>query len=131
MSGHEPQHVRHGFLVPISLSLDDAGERYACEPAAVTTPETLYGRRWALMVIERARHASRRVAAATARASVRGAPQLSARHGPAPWIRSVAATLAISEGAVNTAVHRLRRQFRTQLQQDIAETVADPSEMED
>jgi len=32
---------------------------------------------------------------------------------------------------VNTAVHRLRRQFRTQLQQDIAETVADPSEMED
>jgi RNA polymerase sigma-70 factor (ECF subfamily) len=37
----------------------------------------------------------------------------------------------MSEGAVKTAVHRLRRRFRSQLRTDIAETVSDASEIDE
>jgi hypothetical protein len=37
----------------------------------------------------------------------------------------------MSEGAVRTAIHRLKRRFQTGLRQEIAETVSDPSEVED
>jgi len=40
----------------------------------------------------------------------------------------VAAELKMSEGAVKTAVHRLRRRFRTLLRERIAQTVAHPEE---
>jgi RNA polymerase sigma-70 factor (ECF subfamily) len=36
----------------------------------------------------------------------------------------------MSDGAVRVAVHRLRRQFRDALVDDIAETVSDPSDVD-
>lgn len=44
---------RGGGVTTVSLTLDHAEERYAGEPADVTTPEMLYERRWAISVIER------------------------------------------------------------------------------
>ena len=45
--------------------------------------------------------------------------------------REVADTLATSEGAVTTAVHRLRQRYGRCLRAEIAETVADPAEVGD
>ena len=42
----------------------------------------------------------------------------------------VAKTLRMSDGAVRVAVHRLRRQFRDALVEDIAETVSDPADVD-
>jgi RNA polymerase sigma-70 factor (ECF subfamily) len=42
-----------------------------------------------------------------------------------------AARLAMSEGAVKTAVHRLRRRFQVQLLRKVTETVSDPDEVDD
>ena len=39
--------------------------------------------------------------------------------------------LGVSEGAVATAVHRLRQRYGTCLRAEIAETVADPTEVDD
>ena len=43
----------------------------------------------------------------------------------------VAARLNTTEGAVRTAIHRLRRKFQARLRHDIAETVSDPADIED
>ena len=42
-----------------------------------------------------------------------------------------AARLAMSEGAVKTAVHRLRRRFQTELQHRVAETLSEPDDADD
>ena len=43
----------------------------------------------------------------------------------------VAVELAMTEGAVKTAVHRLRRRYRQLLREEIAQTVAGPEEIDD
>jgi RNA polymerase sigma-70 factor (ECF subfamily) len=123
---------RGSGVAPASLSLDHAEERYGREPAGVMTPETLYERRWALTVIERALASLRQEWQRQQRE-----PEFEALRrcllGSAPpgGYAAVAATLSMSEGALKTAVHRLRRRFRMQLRQDIAETVSGPDEIED
>ena len=42
----------------------------------------------------------------------------------------IARTLGMSEGAVKVAVHRLRRQFRDALIEEISETVSDPADID-
>ena len=44
---------------------------------------------------------------------------------------SAAAELGMTEGAVKTAVHRLRRRYRQLLRDEIAQTVAGPDEIDD
>jgi RNA polymerase sigma factor (sigma-70 family) len=123
---------RGSGVAPVSLSFDHAEERYAREPADVTTPETLYERRWALTVIERAlatlrhewRQRQREHEFDALRSSLLGT-------APPGGYAAMAATLAMSEGAVKTAIHRLRHQFRMQLRRDVGETVSEPREIED
>jgi len=123
---------RGGGVAPVSLTLDPAEERYAREPADVTTPEMLYERRWALTVIERVFSTLRHEWQQQQREQEFEALR-SCLLGTAPpgGYAATAAGLAMSEGAVKTAVHRLRRRFRTQLRQDIAETVSEPGEIEE
>jgi RNA polymerase sigma factor (sigma-70 family) len=125
--------VKHGggaVLVPIEL--DDAEQRYAVEPSTTETPETLYERRWALMVIDRALAAVRREWRANGREREFDALK-SCMLGrvPAGGYTSVAAELSMTEGAVRVAVHRLRRRFQSQVKRDIAETVSDPALVDD
>ena len=123
---------RGSGVAPVSLSLDHAEERYAREPADVTTPEMLYERRWALTVIERVfstlrqewRRRQREHEFDALRSSLLGT-------APPGGYAAMAATLAMSEGAVKTAIHRLRHQFRMQLRRDVGETVSEPREIED
>ena len=75
---------RGGGVAPVSLSFDHAEERYAREPADVTTPEMLYERRWALTVIERVspRFATNGGGSSGSRNSMRSAVVCSARRRP-------------------------------------------------
>ncbi|MBW3600484.1 MAG: sigma-70 family RNA polymerase sigma factor, partial [Planctomycetes bacterium] len=49
----------------------------------------------------------------------------------APPYADAAAALGMSEGAVKTAVHRLRKAFGRRLRQEIAETVAGEAEVDE
>jgi hypothetical protein len=49
----------------------------------------------------------------------------------APTQAGIAATVGMTEGAVQVAAHRLRRRYREALRDRIAATVADPAEIED
>ena len=48
----------------------------------------------------------------------------------APRYREVAAELGLSEGAVKVAAHRLRGRYRQRLREEVARTLADPTEID-
>lgn len=119
-------------LVPFSLDFADAENRYNLEPEDPATPERLFERRWALTLLDRV---LRRLEDEHARAgkanTFAGLKEfLTAGRGSRPY-RRVAEELAMTEGAVKVAVHRLRRRYRELLKEEIAQTVADPAEIDD
>jgi RNA polymerase sigma-70 factor (ECF subfamily) len=115
------------------LSLDCAsGEaRYSQEPAHDLTPEKLYERRWALTLLEQALSKLRQEYAAGGKSALfeRLGAFLAGDEG-APY-RSVAAELNMTEGAVKVAAHRLRRRCREHLRAEVAQTVADPQDVDE
>jgi RNA polymerase sigma-70 factor (ECF subfamily) len=123
---------RGGGVVPLPLEFGDAEGRYAIEPSEPATPETLYERRWALTLIERVLAGLRRDWVAGGRAAEFDELKESLLgSGPSGGYAGAAARLGTSEGALKVAAHRLRRKFQTRLRQEIAETVADPAEIDD
>ena len=119
-------------MLPLSLELDSAEGRYRFEPIERETPQTLFERRWALTVIEKALAQVRKeweAAAKTAEFEALKSCQLGGT--PAGGYAAVAKEISSTEGAVRVAVHRLRRKFQKRLREEIAETVADPSEVDD
>jgi RNA polymerase sigma-70 factor (ECF subfamily) len=122
---------RGGGRVPISLEVETAEGRYRLEGRDDLTPEKLFDRRWALMLLDRALTRVRDDHVA------RGKGELFDRlkgflTGDSAGIqyREIAAATGMSEGAVKVAVHRLRRHFRDALVEEIAETVSDPAEID-
>jgi len=119
-------------MLPLSLEFDGAEGRYRFEPADTKTPQTLFERRWALTVIERALAEVRSEWEAASRAAEFEALKSCLLGGtPAGGYAAVAKEISSNEGAVRVAVHRLRRKFQKRLREEIAETVADPSEVDD
>jgi RNA polymerase sigma factor (sigma-70 family) len=123
---------RGGGTTPIPLTFDQAEGRYQFEPADVSTPETLYERRWALTVLERVlatvrakwQHSGRGTEFDLLKATLLG-------ERPAGGYAAAAHQLGTSEGAVKVAVHRLRKSFRAELRAAIAETVSDPADVDE
>lgn len=123
---------RGGGAATVPLQSDDAEQRYLVEPVDLATPEKLYERRWALIVIDRVLAALRHEAEAEGRtAEFVGIKSCMMGRAAEGSYTAIAARLGISEGAVRVAVHRLRRKFQARLKQDIAATVSSPDEVDD
>ena len=115
------------------ISLDDTTEsRYALEPASNLTPEKLYERRWALSLFERAMGRLREhyVAAGKERHYKCLEQFLSGEASDGDYARA-GTELQMAPGAVASAVHRLRQQYRELVREEIAHTVTSPDEVED
>jgi RNA polymerase sigma factor (sigma-70 family) len=123
---------RGGGRVPFSLDFEDAENRYRLEPEDPTTPERLYQRRWALTLLDRVvrRLEDEHVRAGKAETFAGLKEFLTAGQESRPY-RRVAEELGMSEGAIKVAAHRLRRRYRELLKEEIAQTVADPAEIEE
>lgn len=123
---------RGGGTPVMSLPLDAAEERYAREPADPMTPEMLYERGWALTVIDQVltvvreewRRQGREQLFDALRDCLLGVP-------PPGGYAETAARLGMSEGAVKTAAHRLRRRFQARLHLQVAETVSEAGGVDD
>jgi RNA polymerase sigma factor (sigma-70 family) len=119
---------RGGALLPLEFSSGE--ERYQREPAHDETPERIFERRWALSVLDR-------VVEKLRDEFVRhGRPEHFERlkvfllgHSDAPYA-ALAREMKTSEGALKVAIHRLRKRYRDLFRQEIADTVADPAEVE-
>ncbi len=122
---------RGGLHPPLSLDVDVAEGCYQLEPRDELTPEKLFDRRWALLLLERVLADLHREYHGVGKGRLFDALKgyLTGDDGPAPYAE-VASTLAMSEGAVKVAVHRLRRRFRARLVDEIAETVEDPADID-
>jgi len=123
---------RGGGRAMLSLSVVDAEERYVHEPADTRTPELIYERRWALTLLEQTLARLRQECTSTGKEELFKAvePVLAADDAARPY-SEIAAGLSMSEGALKTAIHRLRRRFAAILRAEIAETVSDPRDVDE
>lgn len=121
---------RGGNTRTVSLDVAEAEKRFDLEPVAKLTPDQLFERRWGLTVMERAMARLEADSQQTNRAALFEALRPYLTGGDAPY-KEVARRLSMSEGAVKTAVHRLRHSYGRFLRGEIAETVVDPEEVDD
>jgi RNA polymerase sigma factor (sigma-70 family) len=129
---HRRERVRARVLRPVSIDADDAKSRYRFEPAHDATPDRLFDRAWATTLLDRVLGLLAQEYGETGRADVfdRLKVVLTQGKGAAPAVE-LATQLGTTEGAVHTAVHRLKKRYRAILQREIAATLDDPSEVED
>lgn len=111
------------------VSLDQAAEEqaHALEPTDRDTPETLYHRRWALLLLERALDAleAERTAAGHAAEIAVLRPFLSLTVTGAATYAEAAERLGWTVNAVRVAVFRLRGRYRELLLELVAATLHD------
>jgi RNA polymerase sigma factor (sigma-70 family) len=122
---------RGGEQKVISFDEQSAETRYRLEPADKLTPEHVYERSWIVTLLERAAGRLREEYAAANKAGLYD--QLMEFRLDAQGQRGyseVAVRLGLSESAVKSAILRLRRRHHQLVREEIAETVADPSEVD-
>src|SRR5262245_8163265 len=123
---------RGGGRRPLPLDFQDGERRYVHEPADLTTPETLYERRWALSLLEQALTRLRQEFAVAGKEQLFEALKGTLTgDGASETYSRIGRDLGLSEPAVKTAVHRLRRRYQELLRAEIAQTVASSEEVED
>ena len=115
----------------VSWDADSAESRYRLESAQTRTPEQLYERQWALTLLESVlgRLEQEYTAAGKRELLARLQDSLLGDKAQGNYAR-IGADLSMTEGAVKMAALRLRHRYRELIYQAIADTVADPSEIE-
>ena len=123
---------RGGGQIPVPLQFDTAETRYGYEPVDNTTPEQNFERRWALTLLDTVLQRLHSEYEQEGRAEFFAAlhPCLVGDRANQPYA-DLAVKLGISEGAVKSAVHRLRQRYRHLLRDEIAQTVAEPGEVDE
>lgn len=106
------------------LDAQKAEDRYRLEPVERMNPETIFERRWALTLLEEVLAALESEFVTSGKGEVfrELQPFLSGEQAM-PAYKSVAARLALSEGAVRVTVHRMRERYRELLRKEIADTL--------
>jgi len=122
---------RGGGVHPLPLPLDTAETRFGQEPADNHTPEQHFERRWAMTLLEQVLSHLQQEYAQEGKSALFAAlnPCLVGERTAQPY-SALAAKLNLSEAAVKSSVHRLRRRYRQLLRDEIAQTVAGPAEVE-
>jgi RNA polymerase sigma-70 factor (ECF subfamily) len=123
---------RGGGVANLSLDWQDADTRYQINPADNLSPDKLYDRAWAVTLLGRVigRLRSECEAEGKGRMFEQLKPFLTAEKNAIPYAQAAAA-LGFTDGAVRVTVHRLRRQYRTLLREEITQTLADPTKAEE
>src|SRR5215467_1966551 len=114
----------------LTLEFSSGEERYQREPAHDETPERIFERRWALSVLDQVVEKLRTEFVRHGRPE--HFDQLKVfllGRSDAPYA-ALALEMNISAGALKVAIHRLRKRYRELFRQEIADTVADPAEVE-
>ena len=116
----------------VALDFQDGETRYHREPGHALTPERIFERRWALTLLDRVLGLLQEELAGAGKRHL--FDHLKAFVGGDKGSRSyvqVGADLGMSEGAVKVAVHRLRQRYRELLRAEIAQTLADPADVDE
>jgi RNA polymerase sigma factor (sigma-70 family) len=123
---------RGGGRELLSLDAQTEEERYLIEPAHDLSPERLFEQRWAHAVLERV--VSRLESEFTATGHAKRFQTLKGflyEDSPGLSYADAAASLELSVGAVTSILHRMRLRYRELFREEIAQTLADPSDVDD
>jgi RNA polymerase sigma-70 factor (ECF subfamily) len=123
---------RGGGQTLISFDVQTAEDRYGLEPRDDLTPERVFERTWTATLLERAASRLREEYSAAGKADLYECLtefRLDAPEQPA--YAEAAARLRLSDSAVKSAIHRLRQRHHQLVREEIAQTVADPAELND
>jgi hypothetical protein len=106
--------------------------RYRFEPAHDLTPERLFERKWAMTLLDLVLGRLRDEYAAEGKSAQFELLRhfIGGNHAESSYAEA-AGELDMSEGAAKVAAHRLRRRYRDLLRQELAQTVADPADVDD
>ncbi len=126
---------RGGGLAPVSMEAgSDANttvELQIPDPAG-PTPDAVFDRQWALTLVERA------IGALSAEFAA--AEKFDQFDTLKPWLlgdlefisqADAGRQLGMTEGAIKVAIHRLRKRFRELVKTEIAQTVGEPSQVQE
>jgi hypothetical protein len=114
----------------LSLELSSGEDRYQREPAHNETPERIFERRWALSVLDRVVERLRQEFVQHGRPEhFDQLKMFLLGKADAPYA-SLAREMNTWEGALKVAILRLRKRYRELFRHEIADTVADPGEVE-
>ncbi|HLH56138.1 MAG TPA: sigma-70 family RNA polymerase sigma factor [Verrucomicrobiae bacterium] len=117
----------------IIVSIDDQTEgRYCQEPATHETPEEIFERRWALAVLDQALGSlrSQLIAAGKVKEFELLGRFLSREAEPGEYAQ-IGSELGLSGSAVAVSVHRLRQRYREVLRECVANTMAEPLQVDE
>ena len=123
---------RGAHATHLSLDWRDADTRYQLDLRDDLSPDKLYDRAWAVALLERVVGRLGDECAADGKAALFAQlkPLLTADRSVISYPQAAAA-LGMSEEAARVAVHRLRRRYRELLREEIAQTLADPAQVEE
>jgi RNA polymerase sigma-70 factor (ECF subfamily) len=116
-----------GAILPFEVASGE--QRYRFEPLDNETPEHIFERGWALMLLDRA--VSRLRDEFTQHGTPGDFEKLKVfllGQAEVPYA-DLAREMGAPEGRLKVAIHRLRKRYRNLFMSEIAETVADPAEV--
>ena len=121
---------RGGGRPVLSLDLAAAEKRFDLEPADNATPDKAFDKQWATALLDEVLTKLEEEHQREGKDALFGALKqtLIGTRAGLPYA-ALAERLSMTEGAVKTAVHRLRKRYRELLRAEIANTVLSPEEV--
>jgi RNA polymerase sigma-70 factor (ECF subfamily) len=123
---------RGGGEIPLSLDWQTADTKFQVAATNEPSPDKAFDREWALALLAKVIERLEQECAADSKAKLFAQLKMFLTAGGGdPAQREVAAALRMEEGAVRVAVHRLRKRYRVLLRDEIAQTLADESQVDE
>ena len=134
--GHERDKGRRlkrgGGAEPLSLDTQTAEEKYLSEPRHELTPERLFEKRWAEVLLERVVNRVRAdFIAAGHEERFDALKDFLLGDPPGVSYADAGQKIGLSESAVTSAIYRMRSRYRECFRDEIAQTVSDPAEVDE
>jgi len=126
------QAIRRGGQRMLSLDFSKGDSKLTFEPGHDWTAERIFERNWCITLLEHVLTQLREEYAAAGKETLFTAlrPFISSNRQEGS-LAALGEQLDMTEGAVKVAAHRLRKRYRELLRSELAQTVADPADVDD
>ncbi len=119
-----------GGVAVLPFEVSKGEERYVREPVHNETPERLYERRWARMLLDRVIGRLRDEFTAHGRPEHFNKLKICLQGDSEVPYAELAHQLKTTESALKVGIHRLRKRYRDLIRSEIADIVADPADID-
>jgi RNA polymerase sigma-70 factor (ECF subfamily) len=131
---HENAIKRGGKIDFVSVDFSDGEDRYSREPTDSLTPEKIFDANWAVTLLAQAIERLKQEYSAQGKGNIfetlRPFLDLSGAAQALSY-EVVSERLKVSSAGVKTLIHRFRKRYSEILREAVAQTVTDPSEIDD